>query len=140
MRRFMASVLLFGATVVLAHAQGTAVKLDGAWMLTGIDGDKKLPEEFFDQIKARLIFKDGGYEQILKGETIEKGTFKVDPAKSTIDFKIETGKEKGQTQLGIFKLDGDKLTMAVGKAGAAERPKSFTPVKDVEVTIYKRGK
>jgi uncharacterized protein (TIGR03067 family) len=142
MRKFLATTLLFGTAVMLVQAQGTGAKLDGTWVLTGIGEKKDLPPAFFDEIQAKLIFKDGNYEQIVKDKKIESGKIKIDAAKSpaTIDFEIDEGMDKGKTQLGIFKLDGNRLILAVGKAGSATRPKNFENMKDGEVTFYKQGK
>jgi uncharacterized protein (TIGR03067 family) len=59
---------------------------------------------------------------------------KVDKAakpNSTIDLDIEDGPEeaKGKTSKGIYKLDGEKLTLCVSLPGK-ERPKDFSQVED----------
>ncbi len=56
------------------------------------------------------------------GDAMAEATFKLDPAKDpkTIDFRPEGG----ATVLGIYKLDGDTLTMCVGE----ERPAQFASV------------
>ena len=50
---------------------------------------------------------------------------------ATIDLVIDDGPEdaKGKTSKGIYKLDGDKLTICVSAPGK-DRPKEFTTVED----------
>jgi uncharacterized protein (TIGR03067 family) len=50
---------------------------------------------------------------------------------ATLDFLIEAGPEdaKGKTSKGIYKLDGEKLTLCVSAPGK-DRPKEFTQVED----------
>jgi uncharacterized protein (TIGR03067 family) len=141
MRNLIASMLMFGMTAVLVHAQPAGARLDGVWLLIGTD-DKKLTKEFFDKAMVQLILKNGEYEQNIKGMKAESGTYKFDPAKSppTIDIAIRDGKDKGKTQLGIYKLDGDNLMIAFGRPGSAVRPKNFDIMQDVDLTIFKRSK
>ena len=75
------------------------------------------------------------------GKEVEKGTYKINAKKNpaTIDMSVMEGKDKGKSQIGIFKIEADQLTMAV-VIGSKDRPKSFDPAADVEVRILKRNK
>src|SRR5207245_2307265 len=52
----------------------------------------------------------------------------LDPSKNpkTIDFLMTRGSGNGQKQLGIYKLDGDKLVIALNGVGNETRPGKFT--------------
>ena len=154
MRKILAMTLIFSMSAVVVQAQfsttpalslqpaGDQPKLEGTWLLAEIGGEKNPPPDFFDKLKAKLIFKNDGYEQNVEDKKIEAGKFKVDLSKSpaTIEFDIEEGKDAGKKQLGIFKVDGDRVTFAIAKVGSEVRPKNFEPTEDVEVTIFKRSK
>ena len=64
----------------------------------------------------------------IAGET-KTATIKVDAkAKpATIDISPDEGPEKGKTMKGIWKLEKDKLTIAVteDKGGESKRPENF---------------
>jgi uncharacterized protein (TIGR03067 family) len=78
-----------------------------------------------------------------KDKEVENGTYKLDAAKkpAAIDLIIgKGGKDEGKTQLGIYKLEGDVLTVAIAEANSKTRPSSFEGVKGVEVTTLKRAK
>src|SRR6516164_10540092 len=121
-----------------------APKLEGNWVITGgISKGKKLPDEAFAKIKLTAIFEKGKYRINLDGMDIEAGSYKIDASKKpvTIDMDVTEGMDKGKTQLGILKLEGDNLTMAVGKAGSKDRLKNFDgDSPDGEVTYLKRSK
>jgi uncharacterized protein (TIGR03067 family) len=143
MRKFLAGILIFGVTaVMLVQAQGgAATRLEGTWMLVG-DGGEKLPDEYFQQLQAKLIVKYSDYEQNVQGKKLEAGKLRVDVTKNpaTADFDITEGPEKGKKQLAIFKFEGEKLIFAIAEAGSAARPKSFQPSKEVQIPIFKRIK
>jgi uncharacterized protein (TIGR03067 family) len=64
----------------------------------------------------------------------------VDAAKGTIDFTPDDGPAKGKTLPGIFKIEGDKLTICFTSAGNA-RPKDFkSGDRNVVLATYERKK
>lgn len=68
-----------------------------------------------------------------------EGTFTFDPEKKTIDMKPASGNFKGKTLLGIYKLDGETLTMAFSEK---DRPKDFESKEGsgVVVAVMKKAK
>jgi uncharacterized protein (TIGR03067 family) len=144
MKKPLACLAVFGLSALLNAAAGekTPPKIEGTWTATGgIKNGKKLPPEHFKEVTSVLVYRDGKYNEVVMGEDTEAGTYKIDATKNppTIDFSVTAGKQKGKTQVGLFKIDGDILTLALGKYGTADRPKNLDGT-DSYVLILKRNK
>lgn len=100
-----------------------ASKLEGAWTATlWKRGDGEVGK---DKVATELVISKDKYEYPKGINKISKsGTFKHDADKGTIDFTPDDGPAKGKTLLGIYKVDGDTLTMCFRPAGS-ERPTEF---------------
>lgn len=139
---------VFLAAVSLALAQDAASdakKLEGAWEPVAVTADgKKLAEADVAKSGMRLTIDDHRYRVTVQGKLTEGGTFKLDPAKTprALDLTITEGDDKGKMQLGIYKFDGDALTVALPPTGSKSRPKAFesTAENQVELTTFKRAK
>lgn len=111
-----------------ATAEGVA-KLQGLWMFE--KGEKNepgywsLPEDGGLYIEGNVIYhvKKNG-EMIFNGSRLE---FTIDPTGNpkTIDLVRKNGKP-GQKILGIYKIDGNKLTLATDTTDKEGRPGDFT--------------
>jgi uncharacterized protein (TIGR03067 family) len=127
MRTAIASYSILLAVVAVASARDDDTKkaqesFQGKWKLVASEvGGMKLPEE-----GGTWVVKDNHYT-FRAGDQTEKGTIKLDPGKkpAAIDLEITEGMDKGKTQVGIYKLEGDKLTVCVARAGDKERPTEF---------------
>ena len=98
----------------------------GKWTAVSISmGGMAVPDEVVKGFKFNL--DDKTYTNIIKEEVVEEGEYKIDATMSpkTIDFDIKKGRDDGKKQLGIYKIDGEKLTIVAAVAGSDERPKSF---------------
>ena len=95
-----------------------------------------------DSIDAKWEFKGETLKASVNGMEYV-GKIKVDDkAKphSTLDIELTDGPEdaKGKTAKGVYKLDGEKLVIAVSTPGR-DRPKDFEPVPD-EVYLFEMKK
>jgi uncharacterized protein (TIGR03067 family) len=141
-RRAMSAPAI-GLTFVLAIAIGAGVSM--SWGAASARGDEKSDAELFkpfqgtwassgegidatwtfdgDKIKASVA----GMEYTCKGK-IDKDA----KPHASIDLTIVDGPDeaKGKLSKGIFKLDGEKLTLCVSLPGKEDRPKDFAQVDD----------
>jgi uncharacterized protein (TIGR03067 family) len=147
------------AAVVAADPDATtpekdAKKFAGTWKEVSREYQREaVPTKFID--KSKLIFKADGKLTMIDGFKVER-TFKLDPSQTppTIDI-IETFTkpakpgEKPVTvefkTVGIYKLDGDKLTICYMRPDgpkAGQRPKEFrTGAKSrLFLSVYEREK
>jgi uncharacterized protein (TIGR03067 family) len=97
----------------------------GAWKTVSVtERGQPVPPEIAKKIKFRFDGKN--YVNTLD-DMVEEGGYTIDASKTprTIDFDIKTGDDKGKKQLGIYKFDGDKITIVVAMAGSNDRPTTF---------------
>jgi uncharacterized protein (TIGR03067 family) len=112
-------------------------KLAGTWTL-----ESRLSNESeFKQAKAlqyQVRIEGDKWTVLIKGKGSDSDTIVIDPSKDpkTID---RTGKRT--TQYGIYKLEGDTLTVAFGPP-KGKRPEKFESPKgsNVILSVYKRAK
>jgi uncharacterized protein (TIGR03067 family) len=105
-------------------------RLQGAWVLTQTDGNAPGPDE--KPTTALEFLKD----RILAGSG--HGRVRLDETKSPRQITITVGDEDPPT--GIYKLEGDRLTIATHNKNAKLVPAGFEPDKEagITVTVYER--
>lgn len=128
------TVMAMGVLVLFAAAGVADDKkpLEGKWVIESLTRDGKAD----DALKGATRLHEGDKYTITptkdsKGAATE-GTFSIDAEKKTIDMKPSSGNFKGKTLLGIYKLDGDTLTVAFAEA---ERPKSLESKEGSKVVL-----
>jgi uncharacterized protein (TIGR03067 family) len=124
----LSGLLGFGGLTAGAGGKGGG-GLEGTWVTTEINfGGKKLPKEQVEKLQLTVTVRGDKYAVQVQGKVEEEGTFKADPSKKpkTLDLNIESGKNKGKTQRGIYRVDGETLSVSFAPAGAKERPGAFT--------------
>jgi uncharacterized protein (TIGR03067 family) len=146
-RLALATGLLVGAGPLLA-GESEAVKkarkeMEGTWQAVSyaLDG-KKAPAE--DLKKIRLVIDaDGKTTAQRDGKTFIASTTKINPAKEpkTIDITFTQGDDRDRTAPGIWKIEGDRLTICRAAPGKA-RPSEFSsrPGSGLTLMVYRRIK
>jgi uncharacterized protein (TIGR03067 family) len=133
MKRLVIIVLALGLTAsTLAPAaprpkedKDDLAKLEGSWTFTSWEHfGQALPNEA--RATAKWTVKGDKYTFEIQGVT-EEGIIKLDRDKKpfAFDLIIKEGADKGKTQLGIYKIDGDTVTFCLARPGVADRPKEF---------------
>jgi uncharacterized protein (TIGR03067 family) len=119
-----------------------ALELQGGWkMVLLFQNGEELPSE--QASNDELLIADDEYRTKL-GATVEASTFKIDATKKpkAIDFTYTSGFSKGKTVKGIYKIDGDDLTICRGLSAESERPDEFAAPTGSELmlVVWKRSK
>jgi uncharacterized protein (TIGR03067 family) len=135
--------VILAAGWTLARQPGTdRDRLQGTWRAVRVQAPGGKAKDV-EEAGLTITFRGEKYADRVKGETVEEGTFTLRPEKSPkqIDIRIGTGKDKGKTQLGIYKLDGDTATFALAPPGSTERPTSFTArAGKYSVQVFRRAR
>lgn len=135
------TVMAMGVVVLFVGLAAADDKkpLEGKWVIDSLTRDGKADES----LKGATRVHEGDKYTITPAKdskgTATEGTFSFDAEKKTIDMKPSSGNFKGMTLQGIYKLDGDTLTIAFA---AAERPKDFASKEGskVVVAVMKKAK
>jgi uncharacterized protein (TIGR03067 family) len=119
-------------------------KLVGKWMrVSGVrDGEALKPSTY-----ANMAFKimGGKLKYFLykkSGEESIPSDVKIDPSKSPAQIDIIDDSPDKSIAKGIYKLEGDTLTVFIAEYGKGKRPEKFEskPGKGTELYVYKRAK
>ena len=133
MKRIIA--LIFALTIPAAVVADTGKDvtqelkmLEGKWKAVGMEAaGKPFPKE--SVVDFTFTVAANGKATGKSAQEEYQATLTIDPKKSprTIDNLHMTGMQKGKTQLGIYKLEGDKWTVCMTRPGVAERdrPRDF---------------
>jgi uncharacterized protein (TIGR03067 family) len=134
---------VMGLTFLLAAALGAAASL--TWGTTSARADEKADAELFKPFQGTWQSSGEGIEATwtFDGDKIKASVAGMDytckakidkDAKphASIDLTVLDGPEeaKGKLSKGIYKLDGEKLTICVSLPGKEDRPKDFAQVDD----------
>jgi uncharacterized protein (TIGR03067 family) len=107
---------------------GPATEFEGEWsMLSGVMDGKAMDASAVQWVKR---VTEGNQTTVLAGpQTMLKVEFTFDASQSpkSIDYVNLAGANKGKRQVGIYKFEGDVLTVCVAAPGAG-RPSEFVSV------------
>jgi len=109
--------------------------IQGTWKIVALEaGGKQAPAEIVAALK--LTFK-GDTLTFTPGEPgFSNYTYKLDPSTKPASFDMThaDGDHKGETQKGIYSLEGNHLKICLGKADS--RPKEFSTTADSVQALY----
>jgi uncharacterized protein (TIGR03067 family) len=149
MKLFLPVILAAGLLVAAAAAQDETTKKDlgqiqGTWRLVSRERDGKADPA--EAIKGVLVTHEGdkfSFTGSASGSGAMKGTFKLDATKKpkAVDRMPADGPQKGKTLPGIYRLEGDTLTICVSVEGK-DRPTEFAtkPNSGLVLAVFKREK
>ncbi|WP_439625970.1 TIGR03067 domain-containing protein [Gemmata sp.] len=129
----LASLILVTSGFLAAQKEPTdAERLQGEWEVITLEQEGNDLADFVKKKTPAFAFEGTAYTFKLEGLRAEAGEFKLDPKAKVpaVDCKITAGEHKGKTQLGIYRLDGDALTICFAEEGAEKRPTAFKTVDD----------
>jgi uncharacterized protein (TIGR03067 family) len=111
--------------------------LQGTWNIVSLEMDgQKMPGA-----GARIVVRGDRFTTIGMGATYE-GTVAVHQTTvpKSFDLHFEEGSEKGNINLGIYELDGDKWKICLATRGSG-RPREFAapPGTGIALEILERG-
>jgi RNA polymerase sigma factor (sigma-70 family) len=95
-------------------------RLQGTWVaVSGEKGGKPAPEDFVKTMKITFAGDKVTFQAL---EETKEGTFKLGPAKKVKEIDLTHG---DKTAKGIYRLEGDKLTLCFDDDLKADRPTEF---------------
>lgn len=101
-------------------------KIQGTWTMVSAQRDgQPMPASY--TAGARRIAKGDETTVLIDGAVFLSARMSVDPSKKpkAIDYLLTSGASRGKTQLGIYELKGDRLTLCFAKP-SKERPDDFS--------------
>ncbi|HEV3262550.1 MAG TPA: TIGR03067 domain-containing protein [Gemmataceae bacterium] len=135
----LAMGLLVAADKAKEDAKDDQKNIQGTWTAVSIEqGGEKLAEE---KVKdSRITFGADGKAHMKHGDKAQELTYELDSAKKPKQITLKG--DDGKTMLGIYKLDGDDLTICICGEDSNERPTEFA-TKDgtkTHLVVLKREK
>ncbi len=127
--RIVGTLLVLSAAGLLVAddaKKDDASALKGKWSIVSFSVNGVATAD--DSVKDLKMEFEGKTYNLTAGDTsVEKGEYTIDESKSpkTIDLAIKEGDDAGKQQVGLYKIEDGKLTIAFSLPGSKERPTSF---------------
>lgn len=111
-------------------------KLQGTWVLVGAEEKGRvIPEEAARREGESVLIKGDRLTMTRKGRTRGTGIIRLDPGKKPAWMDLLDPDDKNKVIHGIYKLEGDRLTLCVSHKFRAnrkeDRPAKFTTKREV---------
>lgn len=142
--RVLLSLGLAVGVVGLAAGQDNKTPLEGTWVIESLVRDGK--DESANYKGGKRVNTGTKYTMVppggSKAQAAEGGfTVNADKTPATIDMMPGRGQYEGKTLQGIYKVEGDTLTIAFAQTGK-DRPTAFEskPGSGVVLVVHKRAK
>jgi uncharacterized protein (TIGR03067 family) len=120
---------VLGGSVLPAQAEKTdRDRIQGVWVIIKAEQEGDDLTEFVKNNPSTMTYEGDKYTFRL-GAEVERGQFRLDPQAKipALDYTITEGDQKGKRRLGIYRLDGDTLTICLAKEGTAIHPRHLPP-------------
>lgn len=140
----VAAVLIVAVGVRAEDAADARKAVVGKWKLVGFErGGIGQPDRLLPT-GAMTFDKDGGFTGSFPDHEMG-GTVTIDPTRTpaAMDFAHAKEPDKGKTMRGIYKVEGNKLTLCAAPPGRAakDRPTTFaTKGTDNVLFVFERAK
>src|SRR5579871_3540747 len=118
------ALALLGADPPVDQNQKELARFQGTWVIASAEQDGRPEPSLKD---ARVIISADQFTTKVADRPLRNGTVKFDVSRQpnkAIDLTYTDGPQKGQSSLGIYRLDGDSWVLAFGIPGK-ERPNSL---------------
>lgn len=128
-----------GVPVTLPAILEPAPEIDGEWQLVSASmNGQPLPQEYIDS--GRRIAARNQFQVVVMGQTMLHAHFTVDRSASpfAIDYYVHGPGQTIRLQHGIWQLEGEHLTTAIGVPGSP-RPAGFAPGPAVTFTVWRKA-
>ncbi len=142
MQRFICVLAVLATPLLLVAGDDDVRKelkaLQGSWKAVALEaGGQSLPKEAIPDFTYTIGADGKATGKMAKIEYTASMTVNPKKEPKTIDNAHETGAQKGKKQYGVYKLEGDRLTVCMTSPGRAEsdRPKDFN-TKDTTNVLF----
>ena len=130
--------LVFTSAALAQDAASELKKMAGTWkMVVHEASGKATPKDNLEKMEGKLVVEGDKYKVYFGKDFIDKGTMKLDASKSPRQLDAKT--QNDEVMLGIYKFEGDEMTVCFGQPGV-ERPKEFKTKEGQVLVGYKRVK